>query len=70
MTLLPGGHLLEKHEDHLGERRRRQQRAVLADDAQQFHHGVRHMVGKIVVSMLSAFAIVWFRFRCVTCSSG
>lgn len=27
-------------------------------------------VGKITVSMLSAFAIVYFRFHCVTCSSG
>ncbi len=27
-------------------------------------------VGKILVSILSAFALVWFRFPCAHCSSG
>jgi sn-glycerol 3-phosphate transport system permease protein len=54
MTLIPAASA-GQHENHLGKRRGRQQRAVLADDAQQLHHGVRHYGGKITVSMLSAF---------------
>lgn len=70
MTLIPGGHLFENMKIIWTQ-------GVGANSApfwlmmlNSFIMAFGITVGKITVSMLSAFAIVWFRFPCVTCSSG
>ncbi len=62
MTLIPGGHLLENMKFIWVNGVGANSAPVLADDAQQLHHGFGITVGKITVSMALRFRIVWFRF--------